>query len=383
MLIKICKEKIPKHISNKRILTCKLCGRNFDDPRKNGGLTPSLCKHCHPLYKCSHCGKEFAPKNWNLQTVFNEIHFCCQNCSSQYMWDHTTKEQAEKRMKGIRDGQKKWFAEMSEKDRSDFCMANAHGMTLDEWKGLDENKKLTIQSKHSTHVQLRRHKNMTQEEESELARKRVNYLWEKLDTADKRNKHLENAHNVTKKLWETDSNFRQRCLFGLTYGSTILKEINGDMCISLNGESFILWEEYKNLFIQKIQNISNLIPFGFKQIPTFRSQNSVDWKNARKIFEQSLIDMNVKWFCYIKYFIDNVGNIKPLVVGKSGSKLVNSNGSDVNFSTDINDGPARLFLYETGFQWCKEFISIKSFDDEKDALMEENRIQKEYCLFGS
>lgn len=143
---------------------------------------------------------------------------------------------------------------------------------------------------------------------------------------------------------------------------------------------YILWSEYKSKF--KTQNVDNL-PEGFEIYPTFRVQDSKDWKGSLQAFEQNLVDNEIGWFAYIKFYIDENNEIKPLVCGKTGSKLVNVSGSDVSFSTDINDGPARRFLQEEGFEWCKTQIAILKCDSEEEAYEKELLYIKELNLFRS
>lgn len=143
---------------------------------------------------------------------------------------------------------------------------------------------------------------------------------------------------------------------------------------------YILWSEYKSKF--KTQNVDNL-PKVFEIYPTFRAQDSKDWKGSLQAFEQNLIDNEIGWFIYIKFYINENNEIKPLVCGKSGSKLVNVSGSDVSFSTDINDGLARRFLQEESFEWCKTQIAILKCDSEEEAYEKELSYIKELNLFRS
>lgn len=162
------------------------------------------------------------------------------------------------------------------------------------------------------------------------------------------------------------------------------KDSNGnDLLYYFDKNTFncILWEDYKEKF--KTLNVDFVLPDGFKIYPTFRTQDSESWEDAKSYFEQNLSDSGINWFCYIKFYIDKYGKIKPLVVGKSGSILVNVNGSDVNFSEDPNDGPARRFLKENGYQWCKTQIAIYNCYNEKEAYAIENKISKNFNLFES
>ena len=81
--------------------------------------------------------------------------------------------------------------------------------------------------------------------------------------------------------------------------------------------------------------------------------------------------MNVGWFVYVKFYVKKDGGIKPLVIGKSGSLLVNMYGSDLSFSIDVNDGPARRFLAEEGLEWCKTQIAVLLVESEEEAYVDE------------
>ena len=144
---------------------------------------------------------------------------------------------------------------------------------------------------------------------------------------------------------------------------------------------YVPWNDYKEQF--KLQNIDFELPKGFKFYPTFRTQDSEDWNCAGNAFEQSLIDEKITWFIYIKFYINSENKIKPLVVGKSGSLLVNSNGSDLNFSTNPEDGPARKFLYDIGLNWDKTRIAILKCNTELEALEKEKYYLDKLNLFGS
>lgn len=125
------------------------------------------------------------------------------------------------------------------------------------------------------------------------------------------------------------------------------------------------------------------MPECFLVYPTFRKQNSKNWRGAKVPFEQNLVDGNIGWFVYIKFYINKNDEIKPLVCGKSGSKLVNSNGSDISFSENVEDGPARRFLSEESLEWCKTQIAILKCDSEREAYEKESFYIKKLNLFGS
>lgn len=164
--------------------------------------------------------------------------------------------------------------------------------------------------------------------------------------------------------------------------------------ISIN--EYVKWNDYCekfkiNIDINNTNDNSNNININLKEIKefcskenfeiitTFRSQNSQDWTGARIAFEESLVENNIGWFIYVKLTEYN----KLLLCGKTGSLLVNKSGTDVNFSKDEKDGPARQFLKENNITWNKTIILIKRCNSEKEALIVEKDIQKRYGLFGS
>ena len=134
--------------------------------------------------------------------------------------------------------------------------------------------------------------------------------------------------------------------------------------------------------------------------PTFRTQDSKDWSGSKLAFEQSLIDKNITYFVYVKFYVENNNKSRdkrndynvsynfdscPLVVGKSASMLKNINGSDVNFSTNIKDGPARRFLFESSglYSWDKTRVLIVACKSEQEAFKIEKEIHDKYKLFYS
>ena len=175
-----------------------------------------------------------------------------------------------------------------------------------------------------------------------------------------------------------------------------------------NTGDYIPWEEYKSkfsrkritkdiqTFVDKLKSLEifqpkSMGPVGsynlddiIKIYPTFRTQDSDSWSGAKGAFEQSLLDNNISWFTYIKFYIDAKGVVRPLVVGKSGSYLVNSSGSDVSFSMDVNDGPSRRFINEVeGASWDKSQILIIKSKSESQAYFYEYYIRKTFDLFES
>lgn len=167
----------------------------------------------------------------------------------------------------------------------------------------------------------------------------------------------------------------------LLNNSNFVEEKNVLYFLDKSTNSYVSWSDYKSRF--KTKNIDWKLPEGFMLIPTFREQDSSSWEGARGAFEQSLVDLNIRWFVYIKFYISADNQVLPLVIGKSGSLLVNSSGSDLSFSTDTDDGPARCFLADEDLDWCKTQIAILKCDDEITAYEQECRLAADYNLFES
>ena len=156
------------------------------------------------------------------------------------------------------------------------------------------------------------------------------------------------------------------------------------------------WQCYKEKFIKekiytikkfKIKYYISFLLHGFKIYPTFRTSTD-GWKGDKPAFEQILLDNNINWFVYIKFYNTNEFNekknkIRPIIVGKSGSLNVNSTGSDLNFSTSNNDGAARKFVNLNNFTWNCDFIMIKKVKSEDQAFYQEKKIMEKFDLFGS
>lgn len=141
------------------------------------------------------------------------------------------------------------------------------------------------------------------------------------------------------------------------------------------------WECFKeefsknNVFIDNICEIEDMV-----KIPTFLSQEDDNWQNARSAFEQYLIDLDIQYFSYIKFGLDDKKNIFLLSGCESGSYLVNNSGSDVLFDYK-KDSASRKYLLDNNYQWYKEYIVIKPFDSKKEAKEHEKYLQNKYNLF--
>jgi hypothetical protein len=145
-----------------------------------------------------------------------------------------------------------------------------------------------------------------------------------------------------------------------------------------SNEGYVDWELYSQKFINSVQKFDF---DDFISIPTFRDQDSDSWEGRKSAFERYLVELNISWFVYIKLYY-NQGQLKPIVVGKTGSLLVNSKGTDLNFSMSTEDGPARRFLQENSLSWCKTQILVKECDGENNSYNLE-KLYLDNGLFGS
>lgn len=152
---------------------------------------------------------------------------------------------------------------------------------------------------------------------------------------------------------------------------------------------------------------------GFVQ-PTYL-ENDVDL-TGKDALEQDLVDKGITWLTYIKfykeitnydsfssntsdYYSDETSSIsssaasssltskrtiiRPIVAGKTGSKLVNKSGTDINFSLkDIEHCPARRLIVENKTtSWLKDFVVIIPCYSELMSFDVETYILDKYELF--
>ena len=71
----------------------------------------------------------------------------------------------------------------------------------------------------------------------------------------------------------------------------------------------------------------------------------------------------------------------PLVVGKSGSPLVNACGTDISFSYDTDHGPARKLINDLNLKWkddCILVFSYNKYKNDEDVLSEAYAYNSEY-----
>lgn len=131
-------------------------------------------------------------------------------------------------------------------------------------------------------------------------------------------------------------------------------------------------------------NLFNNNKFKFDWYLTYRTSKD-SWKGNKNKFEHSLLNNNITYFTYIKFYVNKNKNSKifPLVVGISATLGINQTGSDLNFSTNINDGPARRFLKENDFEWYYDGILICKCNSREESRLIETFIHDKYGLYYS
>ena len=153
---------------------------------------------------------------------------------------------------------------------------------------------------------------------------------------------------------------------------------------------YVDWNQYSENFKLEILNTNvdflkkaKSIYSKAEMITTFREQDSDSWLNAKIPFEQSLLDKNITYFTYVKFYLNENNIPLPIVSGSSASKIINIKGSDVNFSENIEDGPARRLIKSNNYQWDKTKILIIPFNNKNDSLLAEQLLKDRFNLFGS
>lgn len=156
----------------------------------------------------------------------------------------------------------------------------------------------------------------------------------------------------------------------------ILKfKLQNDKFKEIQNKNFKENFEWVNLF-------NNNNEFKFNWYLTYRTSKD-SWKNDKNKFEQSLLNDNITYFTYIKFYVNKNNKIYPLVVGISATLDINQTGTDLNFSTNINNGPARRFLKENDFEWYYDGILICKCNSREESRFIESYIHDKYGLYYS
>lgn len=398
---------------------CKCCGREFI-PNSNKQI---MCGFCFDINICDLCGKIFITQHKNEKS--DKI-FCSRQCSRKFA---TTKmhqwyeNHPEKRIENAINIHRNYsgikYCEICGKETYHLVGAGCiecHNKT----ESKRNSSKIYMENlwKNEDFKNMAYHKKYCEKCKCETIHKFFTCLSCNPEAAGSSNSNFinkngikyyknEKVEDIIDKLNSGEYNVEDFPGWNKRFGEWHYKTENiltGDMNI-LNRYSFIEkdeiyyfdrytndyipWNEYKEKFKIKIEASNNFIddiksiyPNAFIQT-TFRTQESCNWVGARQAFEFNLIEKNINWFSYIKFYIDDCGNIKPLVIGKTGSLNVNINGTDVSFSEYVNDGPARKFLNDENLQWCKTQILIIPCEDKNKAYNVEKFIFNKFNLFQS
>ena len=120
----------------------------------------------------------------------------------------------------------------------------------------------------------------------------------------------------------------------------------------------------------------------FKIYDTYLGQDADRWRRGYKSkFQQSLVDDNLMFFGYIKFYVDG-GKKYALVAGKSGSYTVNnSSGCDLGFYLYPQKGLAKKWIKDNEKQWCQtEFLVIATNAEEKEKSCKEAEEIEKYLV---
>lgn len=120
----------------------------------------------------------------------------------------------------------------------------------------------------------------------------------------------------------------------------------------------------------------------YKIYNTYLEQDADRWRRGYKYkFQQSLVDDNLMFFAYIKFYLDKRKKY-ALVAGTSGSYIVNtSSGCDLGFYLYPQKGPAKKWLYDNEKQWCQtEFLVIATNAEEKEKSYKESKEIEKYLV---
>ena len=363
------------------IKICKNCKSQF----KTFGSKTVYCSKCNEIeVECFICGKKFVTSRLIYERTLKEKRkfLCSRKCSSIYAGRFSCKNLYEEYCDKC--------GEITKHNPDGSCkkcisLQNLQSESMQKW----------IKSEECNEIRRsNRQKWNNSEYGKKFHSKIISDFNKSKEGQENIKRNLNKIHNLMSQGFGANSeeNLRKRILNTNFGGCLNFKFDDKTLYYDYSINDYIPWNEYKEKFKIKIEASNNFIddikliyPNAFIQT-TFRTQESDNWAGARQAFEFNLIEKNINWFSYIKFFIDEVGNIKPLVVGKTGSLNVNANGSDVSFSTDINDGPARRFLNDEknkGFEWCKTQILIIPCENENEAYNVEKFIFDNFNLFQS
>lgn len=142
----------------------------------------------------------------------------------------------------------------------------------------------------------------------------------------------------------------------------------------------------ENYEISKTDIISYLDNSNYKdnyeEITTYLEPGKIRWgREKRKCFEQSIENKGYMHFAYIKFYIGDNKEPYALVAGKTGSRSVNTSGTDIYFSYNTKKGESKEWLVKSNKKWhTTSVLAIKTFTTDKyDSRKEAFQIEKDIC----
>lgn len=125
---------------------------------------------------------------------------------------------------------------------------------------------------------------------------------------------------------------------------------------------------------------------GFRYMPVLSdsSRQGQDLQTMDRLaVDLWLKERKIKCFVYVKFYVTRRGTVRPIVVGKSASTLVNATGSDISFSMDPKDGRARRWLLKRGLNWYHDYVLVKAVSGLDEAYALEQKMMRRFGLLGS
>lgn len=178
----------------------------------------------------------------------------------------------------------------------------------------------------------------------------------------------------------------------LNYGSNFTIHNGVEFILNHSTNEYEPLEEFYSFYKNKIDyedidtEINKFLNLGFVLEPIIKI-NDENWN--REQTDEYLCKNGYKWICYIKLFQG-----KPLIVGKTGTRMVSNSPIDFNFKV-YNENDFKDPCYSgQGRRFVKKFypnikytdfdkILIKNFNEEQEALNCEKFIVKQFNLFES
>ena len=205
--------------------------------------------------------------------------------------------------------------------------------------------------------------------------------------------------NGTKYFSGWDYRFGHWCYNGEDVLTGKMYKLNGNNFYTVDAVEFVFdfsieqYVESSKFFKKHQERIENLDSNEFidkfineegfkKEAIVVTGENS--WN--RSMTDKYLVDKNYGWICYIKMFQN-----KPFIVGKTGTTLVSKSYIDFNFIVGDREnpnyaGPGREYIrrYYPDIEFTDfEYVLVRGFGTEQEALEFEDYIARKYQLFQS